>query len=60
MTYVPGLTGVYTDDIKYPTDGDGPLKLVHASSSFTEQKIGPIIGVFVYEINHDYVPQISE
>jgi len=55
-TYVPGFTAIYTDDIKYPLDDDGPLKLVYASSSFTEQKIGPVIGVFVYEINDNYIP----
>jgi len=57
-TYVPGFIAVYTDDIKFPADGNGPLRLVYASSSFTEQKIGPIIGVFVYEINKDYVPDV--
>jgi dolichyl-diphosphooligosaccharide--protein glycosyltransferase len=55
LEYIPGFTAIYTDDIKYPADGDGPLKLVYASSSFTEQKIGPVIGVFVYEVNHNYV-----
>ena len=54
-TYIHGFTGVYTDDIKYPANGDGPLRLVYASSSFTEQKIGPVIGVFVYEVNDDYL-----
>ena len=56
-TYARGFLPIYTDDIKYPVDGDGPLRLVYASPSFTEQKVGPIIGVFVYEINDDYVPQ---
>jgi len=55
-TFVPGFIAIYTDDIKYPVDGNGPLRLVYASSSFTEQKNGPIIGVFVYEINKNYVP----
>ncbi len=59
-TYARGFLPVYTDDIKYPVDGDGPLQLVHASPSFTEQKVGPVIGVFVYEINDDYIPLISE
>lgn len=53
-TYVPGMLGIYQKDIKFPSDGDGPLKLVYASSSFTEEKIGPMIGVFVYEVNKDY------
>jgi len=53
-TYVPGFIPIYTKDIKYASNGDGPLKLVYASSSFTEEKIGPLIGVFVYEINKKY------
>jgi len=55
-TYVPGYIGVYTDVIKYPKDGDGPLQLVYASPSFTEKKNGPVIGVFVYEVNDNYMP----
>jgi dolichyl-diphosphooligosaccharide--protein glycosyltransferase len=55
LTYVPGFTGIYTDDIKYFED-DGPLQLVYASSSFIERKPGPMIGVFVYEINKNYIP----
>ena len=55
-TYVPGYVGIYSKDIKFTSDGDGPLRLVYASSSFTEEKIGPMIGVFIYEINKDYKP----
>jgi len=55
-TYVPGTVGVYGKDIKYPSDGDGPLRLVYASSGFVEEKIGPMIGVFIYEINKEYEP----
>ena len=57
-SYVPGFTAVYTDDVKYPADGDGPLRLVYASSSFTDKKPGPVLGVFVYEVNDDYVPAV--
>ena len=56
LTYVPGYVGVYSKDIKFTSDGNGPLRLVYASSSFTEEKIGPMIGVFIYEINKDYKP----
>ena len=56
LTYVPGFTGIYTDDIKYSEDDNGPLQLVYASSSFIERKSGPMIGVFVYEINKNYIP----
>jgi len=52
--YVPGLTPIYVKDIKYTSDGTGPLSLVYASSSFIEEKTGPMIGVFVYEVNDDY------
>lgn len=55
-TYVPGALGVYTKDVKFPSDGDGPLRLVYTSSSFVEEKPGPMIGVFIYEINKEYRP----
>jgi dolichyl-diphosphooligosaccharide--protein glycosyltransferase len=54
--YIPGMLAIYQKDIKYPSNGDGPLKLVYASSSFTEEKAGPMLGVFIYEINKDYKP----
>lgn len=54
--YVPGYAGIYTKDVKYPAGGDGPFRLAYSSSSFNDDKIGPVIGVFVYEINHGYVP----
>ena len=56
LTYQPGLTPVYVKDIKFPIDGDGPLRLVYSSPSFDVENGGNIIGVFVYEINKDYVP----
>jgi dolichyl-diphosphooligosaccharide--protein glycosyltransferase len=52
-TFQPGFTPIFTKDIKYSSDDD-PLKLVYASSGFTEEKTGPMIGVFVYEINKNY------
>jgi len=55
-TYVPGTVGIYGKDIKFPSDGDGPLRLVYASQSFVEEKTGPMIGVFIYEINKEYKP----
>ena len=55
-TYVPGMTAIYEKDIKFTSDGDGPLRLVYASSGFTEEKIGPMIGVFIYEVNKEYKP----
>jgi dolichyl-diphosphooligosaccharide--protein glycosyltransferase len=55
-TFTPGFTPIYTPEIKYPSDGDGPLKFVYASPSVTQTKTGPMIGVFVYEINKEYIP----
>ena len=55
-TYLPGFTPVYVKDIKYPSDSNGPLRLVHASPSFNGEKGQPMIGVFIYEVNKDFVP----
>lgn len=55
-TYVPGTLGIYGKDIKFPSNGDGPLQLVYASPSFVEEKTGPVIGVFIYEVNKEYKP----
>jgi len=54
--YQPGFTPVYVKDIKFPINEDGPLRLVYSSPSFDVEKGGQMIGVFVYEINKDYVP----
>ena len=55
-TYQPGFTPIYVKDIKYPSDSNGPLRLVHASPSFNAEKGQPMIGVFIYEVNKDFVP----
>jgi len=56
FTYVPGFTAIYTDDIKYSKNNNDPLQLVYASPSFTKQEPGPMIGIFIYEINKNYIP----
>jgi len=48
--YAPGFVPVYVKDIKYPADGDEHLRLAYASPSFFDEKPGPLIGVFIYEI----------
>ena len=55
-TYQPGFTPIYVKDIKYPSDSNGPLRLVHASPSFNAEKGQPMIGVFIYEVNKDFIP----
>ena len=55
-SYVSGYSPIYIDDIKYPKDGNGPLKLVYMSSGFLRKDSGPINGVLIYEINKNYAP----
>ncbi|HUG96906.1 MAG TPA: peptidylprolyl isomerase [Nitrososphaera sp.] len=53
----PGLAGLYSQNVKYPADGgsDQPLHLVYSSPSFNEEE-NIMFGIFIYEVNHDYVP----
>jgi len=55
QTWKPGFTPVYGKDIKYPTNGDGPFRFVHGSPSFVNES-RVLLGVFVYEINDNYIP----
>jgi len=54
VIYRPGFFEISTKDIKLNSEIH-PLKLVYTSSSFTEQKIGAMNGVFVYEVNKNYI-----
>lgn len=56
QTYSTGLTAIYTKTIKYPENGDGPLKLVYQSSSLNRTDSGPFSGVLIYQVNQNYVP----
>ncbi|MCA2003475.1 MAG: peptidylprolyl isomerase [Candidatus Nitrosotenuis sp.] len=58
-SYLPGFTPVYIDDIKFPKDGNGPLRLAYMSPGFTRTNAGPINGVLIYEVNKDYVPTVA-
>jgi dolichyl-diphosphooligosaccharide--protein glycosyltransferase len=53
-----GYQGLYTQHVKYPADGpsDQPLHLVYSSSSFNDKE-DLMFGVFIYKVNHDYVPR---
>jgi dolichyl-diphosphooligosaccharide--protein glycosyltransferase len=55
QTWKPGFTPVYGKDIKYPTNGEGPFRFVHGSPSFVNES-RVLLGVFVYEINDNYIP----
>lgn len=52
----PGATGIYVKDVKYPADGDGPLRLAYASPSFHGEDTRSVLSVLVYEINDGYRP----
>lgn len=54
--YVEGTIPIYVKDIKYPADGDGPLRLVYASNSFQDELSRVVFGIFVYEVNQEYSP----
>jgi len=53
-TYTSGTIGIYEKEIKLPSDGDGPFRLVYSSPSFDRTSPGPITGIFIYELNKDY------
>ena len=54
-TYRPGFTPIYVKNIKYPSNGEGPFRLVHGSPSF-ENEDQILLGIFIYEINDNYIP----
>ena len=54
--WVTGSVQVSGKDIKYYSENH-PLQLVYSSSSFTNEKAGPMDAVFVYKINKNYSPQ---
>lgn len=60
VRWQPGFVSIYEKDVRLPADGDGPLRLAYASPSFDEDHDSRISGVFVYELNADYVPPEPE
>ncbi|MBI3253264.1 MAG: peptidylprolyl isomerase [Nitrosopumilales archaeon] len=59
-TYRSGFAEIHRLDIKYPSDGNGPLQLVYASPSLYRATAGPISVVLIYEVNKDYKPNQTE
>jgi len=59
-TYRSGFAEIHRLDIKYPSDGNGPLRLVYASPSLYRATAGPISAVLIYEVNKDYKPNQTE
>jgi len=53
-TYRDGYVPIYEKDIKFPADGNGPLKLAYESDSLNRTTPGVISGIIIYEVNKDY------
>lgn len=54
----PGSIALMQKDLKITEDSDGPLRFAYASPSFYTEGQN-IIGVFIYEVNKDYVPSAA-
>ena len=60
-TYQPGYVPIYVKDIKFPSNSDGPFKLVYSSPTFNRTDAGPMISILIYEINKDYsIPYVLD
>jgi dolichyl-diphosphooligosaccharide---protein glycosyltransferase len=57
QTYQSGYTAVYAKDIKYPENGNGPLRLVYTSQSLNRTDSGVFSGVLIYQVNQEYLQQ---
>ena len=55
-TFKPGFTPLSIKEIAYTDSQNDPLHLVYASPSFYNENPGPMTGVFVYEVNKNYIP----
>jgi len=60
QTYQSGYTAVLAKAIKYPENGNGPLRLAYMSPSLNRTDSGVFSEVLVYKINPDYIPQASQ
>ena len=56
-TFDYGFTPITVLDIKYPSDGNNPFKLVYGSPTLYYQPQNVVSGVLIYEINENYIPQ---
>ena len=54
--YQPNSVGVYAQDHKLPSGGNGPLELVYTSPSYERTDDGEISAVLIYKVNKDYNP----
>lgn len=58
-SYQPGSTSIYQKEIKFPKDGNGPLRLVYSSPSYESQPGGIISTILIYEVNKEYQPNLE-
>ena len=56
LSYKSGYGAIYEKNIKFPKDGYGPFKLVYSSSSFNDEIPGKVFGIFIYEVNKEFIP----
>jgi len=56
LTYKPGFVAIYERQNKFNDIENSPFNLVYSSPSYENSINGHVLGVFVYEINKDYVP----
>jgi dolichyl-diphosphooligosaccharide--protein glycosyltransferase len=57
--YKPGYAPLYLENVKYPINGTGSLKLVHASPSFMNKNSTIVLGVLLYKISEGPVTPIQ-
>ena len=60
QTYTTGYTAIYTKSVKYPSDGNGPLRLVYSSPGIDRKDSGVFSEVLVYQVNPNYKPQSNQ
>lgn len=54
--YRSGYLPLYVETVKYPEDGEGPLRLAYASPGFVNKNQPLMLAVMIYEIVKDYEP----
>jgi dolichyl-diphosphooligosaccharide--protein glycosyltransferase len=57
--YRSGYTPIYIENLKYPENGDGPLRLAYGSPSFMNKNERLVLGVLIYEIVKDWKPPVE-
>ena len=56
-SYQPGFNALSVKELTYDYTSEGPLKLVYASPSYSDESLPIVSAVFIYEINKNYIPE---